>query len=136
MRLSRHASIAYEVSSRNGATTIYVSRADGTAFHQVMQAGGPVYSIRPALSRDGRLLAFEDRGHKISVVDTNGQGIRHLTSGSNPDWAPGGSALVFTDGQAIVVQPLSGFRPNATASSSVLGDSRSRSAGEWVVARI
>jgi Tol biopolymer transport system component len=103
--LSRDGStIAY--TARPGArTNIYVSRADGTGLRRLVQV--VEYYAHPALSRDGKLLAVEDHG-RISIVGTDGEGRRRLTTGANPDWSPGGSELVFTHGGKLVVQTLSG----------------------------
>jgi Tol biopolymer transport system component len=107
LALSRDGSTIAYGARRGGSTDIYVSRADGTGFRRLVPVDA--YYAHPALSRDGSLLAFEDHG-RISIMQTNGQGSRALTSGSNPDWSPDGSMLVFTDAAAVVLQPLSGSR--------------------------
>src|SRR6266498_5730817 len=75
--------------SLHDALPIYVSRANGAGLHRVVRKGK-----WPALSRDGRLLAFtKETG--IWIVGTNGRGLRRLTSGrydQASDWSPNGKA--------------------------------------------
>lgn len=105
--LSRDGSTIAYTARRGASTHIFVSRADGTGFRRLTQVDA--YYAHPALSHDGRLLAVEDHGG-ISIMDTNGQISRHLTSGSSPDWSPDGNTLVFADARGIVVQRLDGTR--------------------------
>ena len=93
---------------------IYVSRGSGAGFQLVARSG-----YAPALSRDGRLLAFTSES--LWIARTNGRGRRRLgRCGLCPtlSWAPAGSALVFDEWHSrdvgtwydIVVQPLHGKR--------------------------
>jgi len=93
------------------STHVYVSRANGTGLRQLVPyKGGPV-----ALSRDGKLLAFEKEGG-IWIVAADGHGLRRLTAGDDDesDWSPDGKAVAFvrrsTDQEhlALVVQLLRG----------------------------
>jgi len=106
--LSRDGSTVAYRAHRGDSTPIYVSRADGSGFRR-LAVGRGVFYAHPALSPDGGLLAYEDRG-QISIVGTDGRGNRRLTSGSSPDWSPDGSTLVFAGARGIVVQQLSGSR--------------------------
>jgi Tol biopolymer transport system component len=121
--------VAY-TAHRGGSTPIYVSQADGTGFRR-LAVGAGVYYAHPALSPDGGLLAYEDRG-QIAIVGTDGQGNRRLTSGSSPDWSPDGSALVFADAQAIVVQPLSGSRHEVVHRGAMGGRPVWSPDGRWI----
>jgi len=93
-----------------GEHGLYVSRADGTRLRLLVR----VSLEEPALSGDGRLLAFRRLQRPgIWVVATDGRGLRRLRSASpgfEPDWSPDGRALVFTTHSALVVQPLQGKR--------------------------
>ena len=93
---------------------IYVSLGSGAGFQLVARSG-----YAPALSRDGRLLAFTSES--LWIARTNGRGRRRLgRCGLCPtlSWAPAGSALVFDEWHSrdvgtwydIVVQPLHGKR--------------------------
>jgi WD40 repeat protein len=93
---------------------VYVSRGSGAGFRLIARRG-----YAPALSRDGRLLAFTSKN--LWIAATDGRGRRRLGRCglcATLDWAPGRKALVFdewlvTDDESrfdIVVQPLHGKR--------------------------
>lgn len=93
---------------------VYVSRGSGAGFRLAARSG-----YAPALSRDGRLLAYTSKS--LWIVATNGHGRRRLGRCSlcaTLDWAPGGKALVFDEWHPrdvgtwydVVVQPLHGKR--------------------------
>ena len=100
------------IAYRDDHLAIYVSRANGTGVRRVVPLG-----FDAALSRDGSLLAFrtgEDH-FRISVVDTDGRGLRRLTPGPDdlfPHWSPDGQAIVFEhdvgDADFVAVQALNG----------------------------
>jgi Tol biopolymer transport system component len=103
--------IAYQPRDNQHQTGIYVSRADGTGLRRVVpgQAGSP------ALSPDGRLLAFTKKVPGIWIVRTNGRGMRRLTrrSDDSPVWSPDGQAIAFVRSAGdyagvLVVRPLHG----------------------------
>src|SRR5437763_786415 len=106
--------VAYVDPRKGHASGIYASRADGTDLRRVVapRAGAP------ALSHDGRFLAFSKPGSPgIWIVGTDGRGARRLTrrADEGAQWSPDGKALVFLRSvgdytQAIVVQPLRGTR--------------------------
>src|SRR6266540_1088838 len=125
--------------SRNGSTIayqkrfsgpIYVSRANGAGLHRVVRKGK-----WPALSRDGRLLAFtKETG--IWIVGTNGRGLRRLTSGrydQASDWSPNGKALLFTPAPAgdVVVQPRHGKRGPELVHARA-GEAKWSPDGRWI----
>lgn len=118
------ASLAPVGVSRNGAVVVYeatatgeidASRASGAGLRKLGARGLP-----EALSRDGRLLAYQDDG--IWIVGTDGRGRRRLSSSSwesASDWSPAGDALlVATEARrgdrpqkpALWIQPLRGRR--------------------------
>jgi dipeptidyl aminopeptidase/acylaminoacyl peptidase len=93
---------------------VYVSHGSGAGFRLVARSG-----YAPALSRDGRLLAFTSKS--LEIARTNGRGHRRLGRCglcATLSWAPGGNALVFDEWHPrdvgtwydIVVQPLHGKR--------------------------
>ena len=93
---------------------VYVSRGSGAGFRLVARSG-----YAPALSRDGRLLAFTSK--TLWIARTVGHGRRRLGPCglcATLSWAPGGNALVFDEWHPrdvgtwydIMVQPLHGKR--------------------------
>lgn len=93
--------------------TLYASRASGTRLRRLFPGD------TPALTRDGRLLAYwKVLKEEIWIVGTNGRGRRLLTREEAPpfpDWSPSGRALVYVHGiserrHGIVLQPLHGKR--------------------------
>jgi Tol biopolymer transport system component len=102
--------IAY---SDGSSQSIYVSRGNGAGLRRLVRKGRG-----PALSRDGRFLAYTpDRGG-VAIVRTNGSGRKRLMPRGISwvgDWSPNGRALVYGawNGEsryAIVVLPLHGKR--------------------------
>jgi Tol biopolymer transport system component len=101
------------VAYRDSSYVTYVSRADGTRLRRVTRE-----AFEPALSRDGKLLAFRGGdGESLFVVGSDGR-RRRLTHGPGdvyPAWSPDAKAVVFMHlfadpGQSVVVQSLSGTR--------------------------
>jgi WD40 repeat protein len=118
---------------------IYVSRASGAGFRRVVASNGAF----PALSPDGRLLAFTPRAGGIWTVGTNGRGYRRVTRCLclARDWAPHGKALVvvrWNGGKryAIVVQPLHAKRRVLVRITSDayagVGDPKWSPNGRWI----
>jgi hypothetical protein len=82
----------------------YVSHANGKRFRRLRISA----SADQRLSRDGRLLAFEDTG--IWIVGSDGHGLRRLTSNGQDQlegWSPDGQALLVIR-SALLVKPLGG----------------------------
>jgi hypothetical protein len=128
--------IAYRAGSRLPFTSrldrftgaIYVSRANGSRLHRVVASGS-----RPALSRDGRRLAFV-RGGVIWIVGTNGRGLRRIGPGSNADWSRDGKAVVLSGGAAggVFVQPLRGGRRELVPRGQYTGPAKWSPDGRWI----
>ena len=54
----------------------------------------------PAISPDGKLIAFERLG-KVCVIRSDGTGFAELVDGGTPRWSPDGSRIVFAIGGAV-----------------------------------
>lgn len=76
-------------SGGTGHTRVWTMRADGSGRHAVSPAGVEVLS--PALSRDGRSIAFSRRGD-IYVMKVNGSSVRRLTFSASIELSPAWSA--------------------------------------------
>ena len=118
------------VISRNGETVLYtttwfgegamyVSRASGTGLRRLAKGD----ASGPALSGDGRWLAFSPGRGGISIVRTDGRGRRQLMKRCDcgvSDWSPNGRSVVLNGGketldgdgvlERISVLPLHGKR--------------------------
>jgi Tol biopolymer transport system component len=119
--------------SANGRTIAYLTDHGPDPFPgPIFVSGGSGNGLRrvdrdangPALSPDGRLLAYTKPGESPSlwIVGSNARGRRRLARKCecSPDWSPSGNALVFDhwivnideeeSRYSIVVQPLRGKR--------------------------
>ncbi len=116
------------VISRNGATVAYSATWHGDGAMHVSDASGKGLrrlakgdASGPALSRDGKWLAFSPDSGGISIVRTDGRGRRRLMKRCDcgvSDWAPNGRSVVLNGGvettagtkERISVLPLRGKR--------------------------
>jgi Tol biopolymer transport system component len=114
---------------------VYVSRANGTGLHRVVQN-----ALSPAPSPNGKLLAFEyGSPSRLDVIGTDGRGRRHLGSGSleSVDWSPDGKALVLTPYTnslrgSIVVRPLRGKERVVLRRGWGVGGPKWSPDGKWI----
>ena len=79
--------------------------ADGTGFTAVTAAAPSLSSkTEPAVSPDGKLIAFVDFGNggDVEVMNADGTGIEDLgLSGTYPTWSPDGSRVAFVSSDGI-----------------------------------
>lgn len=52
--------------------------------------------INPALSPDGKKIAFQVVGKGMWVINVDGSGLRSLGKGSHPSWMPDSRTIVYT----------------------------------------
>jgi len=91
----------YFASTRHRVTSdIYVKRVDGTAITQL--TGDPANDVMPAVSRDGKKLAFaSDRSgsYEVYIMDVTGGKPVRLTDDAmqnlHPSFSPDGTQLVY-----------------------------------------
>jgi Tol biopolymer transport system component len=89
--------IAYSRSEGNRNGEIWLMDAHGS--NQRMIVGESLGDIHPTWSPDGSRIAFFGYGARISVVNVDGTGVRHLTDGpqdTDPNWCPDGAPIAFT----------------------------------------
>jgi dipeptidyl aminopeptidase/acylaminoacyl peptidase len=90
----------------DGAALVYVARVGGLWLQPV--AGGPPHLITPgegltgpAVSPDGRRIAFELDHHHIDVVALDGSGRRRLSGAADfaidPVWSPAGEHVAWVE---------------------------------------
>lgn len=108
------------------AARIVIADAAGRGVRTLTHAGSGVQDIDPAISPDGRWVAFErdfsDGSAGVGLVRTNGRDEHIVALGCtdpcavdlSPTWTPDGRRVVFTR----VVGPFD--RPNESARSAVL----------------
>jgi hypothetical protein len=115
------------------ASALYVSRPDGTRLRRVARSVYVSWEQVPALSRDGRFVAFgrlSARG--LWIARTDGRGLRRVArTGVYPDWAPDGKALVLSDEASIFVQPVRGGR-RVVARGAALVRPKWSASGRWI----
>src|SRR5205809_7842958 len=92
--------IAFVRFSGTAPPDIYVMNADGSGQRRVTR--NPEYDGYPALSPDGRSIAFDsERQGKVAlfVMDADGSGQRRLTQNLGTDgmpaWSPGRGKIAF-----------------------------------------
>lgn len=134
--------VAYVPRPNQYHPTISISRANGTGLHTLRLPGLP--DAITALSRDGRLLAFETLGpDSLWVVGADGRGLRRIASTRlflEADWAPDAKAVAFVGTltahdlhnsvSSLVVQPLRG-KPRVLAHGR-LGTLAWSPDGKWI----
>jgi len=83
--------IAFLDACGNTPWPLYVMRSDGTAAQRLPTSGlgGPEWSP------DGQQIALDD-GLRIIVLNSDGSGIRTLTSRTEPAWSPDGQEIAFS----------------------------------------
>jgi TolB protein len=77
-----------------------IANSDGTGLRQIRVAN---FDGSPVFSPDGKRIAFrrgEGRGESISIVNTNGSGLRRVKTfagglGDKIDWSPDGSRIAY-----------------------------------------
>ena len=107
---------------------LYVVRPDGRDLTPLAALSGS----DPSWSRDGKRIAFEDRGD-LYFVDA--AGVHRLTntrgvSETSPSWSPDGSKLVFERENTSAPRDRNGYRPtdiwtvnaNGTGAKKVVAD--------------
>ena len=85
---------------------IYLINSDGSGLTQLTHSDFGVYNYQPALSPDGKRVAFarvQNDQAGISIIDVDGTGLRILTTNnvsgdSEPAWSPDGSKIAFVRG--------------------------------------
>jgi len=105
---------------------LYVAAADGTQVRPV--SGTRPGSFDPTWSPDGSWIAFATRnetGTSISVIGTDGQGLRKLASSNDPDslywapdWSPDGAWILFETNDQIT--RLMAVHPDGTGLHELL----------------
>jgi len=98
--------IAFE-SNRNGANEIYLMKTDGSDVFQLTDAINGLLSTAPAISPDGRQVAFSladpagGGDWEIYRINVDGTGLTNLSNspaafdGWRPAWSPDGSQIAF-----------------------------------------
>jgi len=98
--------IAFE-SNRNGANEIYLMKNDGSDVFQLTDAINGVLSTAPAISPDGRQVAFSvadpasGGDWEIYRINVDGTGLTNLSNspatfdGWRPAWSPDGTQIAF-----------------------------------------
>ena len=111
------------VSTRDGDYAIFEMNADGSAQHRLTAREGNLtssparlfFQIDPAWSPDATEIAFASRRtgtFDIYVMQADGRGTRHLTSGkdndSHPTWSANGELIAFERSGDIWVTDVDG----------------------------
>ncbi len=94
------------VTERAGFNSIYLMNADGSNQHPLVPHQGNYYDYAPAVSADGRLLAFSSNREKpgtdnIYVMNMDGSGLTKITETPNvknasASWFPDARRLAFS----------------------------------------
>lgn len=103
------------VTERNGFNSIFVMNADGSGQHSLVPHKGNYYDYAPAVSPDGRRLAFSSNREKpgtdnIYLVNMDGTNLIEITATPNAknassSWFPDGRRLAFSSNRSGRWQP-------------------------------
>lgn len=91
---------------------IYAANSDGSNVRQLTTTGTPHDpDTSPAVSPDGRQIAFAAHGGAIDVVDAAGGAPRQVASGpslaNDPSWSPDGQHLAFDENRWVAADARS-----------------------------
>jgi Tol biopolymer transport system component len=92
------------------AVTLLTAHVSAVAASPIRQlTDSTATNVRPALSADGKSIAFQsnrDGPYHIFVMNADGSNLRQLTSGDDrddrhPSWSPDGKLIAFDSGDAL-----------------------------------
>jgi Tol biopolymer transport system component len=111
---TRPADVLVFASDRSGASQLYAMPLAGGTARQITHASGS--ATRPAVSPDGRLIAYEydaDGTSEVRVVRADGVPVRTLRGDDAraPAWSPNGEKVAFAAQRAIWVVDADGGSP-------------------------
>lgn len=103
--------LAYVKTSPDGTPQVFIAAVDGTEIRQVTD--DPAGATSPAWSPDGRQLVYAKsipvgRGRLVVVDITTGE-FKHLgVVGSDPQFMPDGTSILYSGDTALMTVPVSG----------------------------
>ncbi len=84
--------------------------------------------INPALSPDGKKVAFQIPGKGIYVCDADGSNLKSLVNGKNPSWCPDSRSIVYAvvtdNGESFTSGKLYAIDVDGGSPVLLLGDSK------------
>jgi TolB protein len=117
---------------------IFRMSADGKSIKQLTQGPGTAMNVEPAISPDGKKIAFStDRGGKpmIYVMGADGSNPKRLTWAGNynstPTWSPDGSKIAFAGVDKEKDGTFDIFIINADGSGLQRLTSSRKTSGKW-----
>jgi Tol biopolymer transport system component len=103
------------VSDRDGNSDIYLMNSDGSG--EVNLTNHPAGDFSPTWSPDGRQIAFwsnRDGGPFVYTIAADGTGLRRISAGKDPAWAPDGSSIALSQEGSIFAVRLDGGETRLT----------------------
>lgn len=91
---------------------IYVIAPDASGLRRVVEGGGT-----PDWSPDGRRIVFRDSSGFVSVVRSDGSGLRRLRRGSQPAFSPDGHKIVYMSPRGLTIMGSGGKNPHRVPNS-------------------